>query len=211
MNNKGFFLVIEGPNGAGKSSLCKLIAELWQSGGGEATIISEPSNTAIGSLVREYRELPEHAFTLACLLAADRYRNLICTIRPAKAKGHLVLADRYFPSMLVYQRMHGLSMEFVKAINAGIDLPDLTVLLDVDVDTLTARLVDRKSDSYSENIAALGREVELYRATSALLRDLGYVTSVFQPKLGDQLTLAREILDRIKQTTFKDGANATSI
>lgn len=211
MENSGFFLVIEGPNGAGKSSLCKAIRDLWKNDGGDAVIVSEPSDTQIGELVRAYRELPEHPWTLACLLAADRYSNLVSVIRPSKSKGLLVLSDRYLPSTLVYQRMHGLSLEFLRSLNTGIDVPDLTILLDVDFDVLKARLLARGMESYSENVESLVREADLYRTVASILRELGHEIVIIQPQLDDQVALARRILACVRAKGFGEPSIATSV
>ncbi len=92
---KGFFLVIDGPNGVGKSTICTALNERLARQGRKPYLISEPSRSQIGELVKIYRERPEHNLTLACLLAADRYSNIIEDIRPKKAGGYFIISDRY--------------------------------------------------------------------------------------------------------------------
>jgi dTMP kinase len=172
--NSGLFLAIDGPNGVGKSTICKSIAEYWSSLNRNVCIITEPSSSSIGSLVKSFREMPEHALTLSCLVVADRYRNMIEEIRPKKANGYLVISDRYVPSTLVYQRIHGLPEQFLINLNSFADKPDLTVIVDADLSTLKSRIIARKSNSYSENVSLLTKEVKLYASIGAVLEDLGY-------------------------------------
>lgn len=166
--NQGFFLVVEGPNGAGKSSLCKRVSEHFTQQGVGVVLTSEPSQSPIGDLVRGYRERPDHVTTLACLLAADRYRNLIDVVRPSLAAGRLVISDRYLPSTFVYQVLHGLPMSFLHELNHAVDRPDLTVLVSTDLETLIARLQERGSNTFSENPAQLEREFQMYAEVDPL-------------------------------------------
>ncbi len=205
MNSKsgGFFLVVEGPNGAGKSSICSAVAERWKCAGRPVCVISEPSSSPIGDLVRKYRERPEHVVAVACLLAADRYVNQIDYVRREKAKGRLVIADRYLPSTFVYQVLHGLPEKFLEALNTFTDAPDLTVFIDVGLDVLLGRLKDRMSDSFSENADFLPGEVELYGQSNMtpLLSRLGHPSVRIPNEPGKMEVAVDAILRKVEELT----------
>lgn len=190
------FVVIEGPNGAGKTTICRRIADGWRAKGREVRVLTEPSASDIGALVRKYREFESHALTLACLVAADRYTNLEETIRPARARGVDIICDRYAPSHFVYQVMHGVPVSFLEQLNSYIETPDLTVLLDVDYDILRARLVDRQSDSVSENVKVLEAEIQLYRTVEEILDKLGHPFIRVSNRLGQLEQTIEEICSR---------------
>ena len=171
---KGVFVAIEGPNGAGKSVISRGIADHWSSRGYQVVRVSEPSDSDLGDRVRRYRELAQHNITLACLVAADRYSNLVDSIRPLRDQGYIVISDRYVASNFVYQGIHGVREDFIIAINSFIDVPDLTVIVDVDYEVLRERLEERKSNSLSENLRVLKREVDAYAGIDHQLGRLGH-------------------------------------
>ena len=70
-----------------------------------------------------------HGHALACLVAADRYHHLDTEIRPERPPGSIVICDRYLASTLVLQARDGLAGPWLLALNEGIDLPDLAVIL----------------------------------------------------------------------------------
>lgn len=195
----GIFLVIEGPNGVGKSSICKALAERWSRQGRKVHLISEPSHSPIGDLVRIYRERPEHILTLACLVAADRYANLIEDVRPKKAEGYLIISDRYVPSNLVYQVLHGLPEPFLVTLNSFIDKPDLTVIIEADYETLRARLETRKSDSFSENVEMLEKEIKQYTVVDKVLHSLGHSVLRVQNDPGNLNSVVDEICRKLEE------------
>lgn len=71
--------------------------------------------------------MPRHA--RACLVAADRYHCLATEIRSALAAGKIVLCDRYVASSYVLQHLDGVPIEFIEALNADANRPDLAVIL----------------------------------------------------------------------------------
>lgn len=142
----GLFLSFEGGDGAGKSTQARLLGEwLARELGREVVLTREPGGTALG---RTLRELVLHGAemdprTEALLYAADRAHHVAAVVRPALARGAVVVTDRYLDSSLAYQAGgRELDGEAVRALQmwavAGL-LPRLTFLLDLD----PARLPDR--------------------------------------------------------------------
>lgn len=137
---KGYFISFEGPDGAGKSSVInRLSAELDKSGIAHLTT-REPGGSEIAEKIRRLildpaneKMTPE---TEALLYAAQRGQHVSEVIRPALAKGKIVLSDRYVDSSLAYQGSgRGLGFVTVKNINDfathGL-MPNLTLLFKID-------------------------------------------------------------------------------
>ncbi|MFT3860304.1 dTMP kinase [Micropruina sp.] len=136
----GLFVVFEGGDGVGKSTQTRLLADWARAQGLAARVTFEPGDTAAGQLIRRIvldpatGELDPRAEAL--LYAADKAHHLFQVVRPALARGELVICDRYVDSMLAYQGA-GRVLDLTEV--AGIAgwatdglVPDLTVLLDLE-------------------------------------------------------------------------------
>lgn len=148
---RGLFLTFEGPDGCGKSTQMRLLAERLRAAGHAVLETAEPGGTRIGRQVRQIlldsanQELCPTAELL--LYFACRAQNVDEWIRPALAAGTLVLSDRFTDSSLAYQgAARGLGEETVLALDRvacrGLS-PDLTLLIDIDVEAGLARVPDR--------------------------------------------------------------------
>jgi len=142
----GLFISFEGGDGAGKSTQLALLAAWLREQGREVVTTREPGGTDLGRSVRELLlhgdDVDER--TEALLYAADRAHHVTTLVRPALARGAVVLTDRYLDSSVAYQGGgRGLTAERVEELNLwAVDglLPRLTVLLDLDPAQLPARL-----------------------------------------------------------------------
>ena len=131
------FVTFEGPEGAGKSTVVKAVAEALRKEGHSVLATREPGDGPVGALIREVllhgRDLDPKAELM--LFLADRAQHVAEAIRPALARGDVVLCDRYADSTVVYQgHARGLDLESLRAWNAFVTgglQPDLTVLLDL--------------------------------------------------------------------------------
>jgi dTMP kinase len=134
----GLFVSFEGGDGAGKSTQLVRVAE-WveRTTGREVVATREPGGTALGRTLREALLHGEEvdARTEALLYAADRAHHVATLVRPALARGAVVLTDRYLDSSVAYQA-GGRTLDPVEVerlslwATAGL-LPALTVLLDL--------------------------------------------------------------------------------
>ncbi len=141
------FITLEGPDGSGKSTQIRLLYERLVAAGYDVLLTREPGGTPIGDQVRQVlhdlknQEMAAEAEIL--LYSASRAQLVAQVIRPELAAGRIVLCDRYADSTMAYQGYgRGLDLEALSAITAfatGSLKPDLTVLLDVSVETGLSR------------------------------------------------------------------------
>jgi len=172
---RGLFVAIDGPSGIGKSTITSLLAEVLSTRGCPVLATKEPTATPLGSLAR-FGTDDYHGLTLACLVAADRYRHLEQEIRPALDAGQIVLCDRYVASSLVLQGLDGVPADFVWQLNQHADRPDLCVILTGDA--ACARNRAERRGLYSRfhrggYLAGLA-EAALYATAAAELAEHGF-------------------------------------
>jgi dTMP kinase len=141
-SSRGLFLVLEGVEGAGKSTQVRSLSN-WMEGRGVTHLCTrEPGGTPLGealrTLVLDRTELDLAAESELFLILAARAAFVRDVVRPALARGEVVVADRYDLSTYAYQGWgRGLDLEALRAMSAfatGGLRPDLYVVLDVPVD-----------------------------------------------------------------------------
>ena len=135
----GLFVTFEGGDGSGKSTQAALL-ERWLTEQGRTVVRTrEPGGTDLGYELREivlHRRGHMAPRAEALIYAADRAQHIATLVRPALARGEVVIQDRYLDSSVAYQgagreidggEVRGLSLWASEGL-----LPDLTVLLDLD-------------------------------------------------------------------------------
>ncbi len=136
------FITLEGPEGSGKSMQIRDLADFIRAQGHEVLTTREPGGTFIGDQIRQVIMSMEntmmHPNTEILLFCAARAQIVTEVIRPNLEKGVVVISDRYGDSTLAYQGYgHGLHLptllEILRFATGGL-MPDLTLLLDVDVE-----------------------------------------------------------------------------
>jgi dTMP kinase len=138
----GAFVVFEGGEGAGKSTQVVALADALRQEGREVVVTREPGATDVGERIRELvldgssGALPLSPRAEALLYAADRAHHVAAVVRPALARGAVVISDRYVDSSLAYQGAgRTLPVDEVSWLSSwatGGLKPDLVVLLDVE-------------------------------------------------------------------------------
>jgi dTMP kinase len=148
----GKFITLEGPEGSGKSTQAKTLIRRLAGCGIEAVYTREPGGTAIGEAIRDilqHNQAGEAPCERTELLLFEASRNQLVekVIRPHLEKGKWVICDRFIDSTTAYQGYgRGLPVEEIQAINrfsANGIVPDLTLLLDLDVATGFERIAQR--------------------------------------------------------------------
>ena len=148
----GLFLTFEGGDGSGKSTQSALL-ESWLTEQGRTVVSTrEPGGTEVGDEIREivlHRRGHIVPRAEALLYAADRAHHIATVVRPALARGDIVLQDRYLDSSVAYQGVgRELEADEIRKLSLwaaeGL-LPDITVLLDLDVSIGRDRLDESRT------------------------------------------------------------------
>jgi dTMP kinase len=135
----GFFIAIDGGDGAGKSTQVEALADWIRAKGHEVVVTREPGATAVGkrlrSILLDVSSAGISHRAEALLYAADRAEHVDTVVRPALARGAVVISDRYIDSSVAYQ---GAGRDLAPTEIARISrwatdglVPHLTVLLDI--------------------------------------------------------------------------------
>jgi dTMP kinase len=162
---RGKFITFEGIDGCGKTTQLRLLAESLRAEGRDIVETVEPGGTEIGRLIRKIlldpasKEITPRAELL--LYFASRAQNVEQVIRPALARGAIVLCDRFTDSTLCYQGCgRGLDTQTILDLDqiacAGVQ-PDLTILIDIDVATSQER-ARRRNERTANNETRLDDE-----------------------------------------------------
>ena len=149
----GYFITFEGGEGSGKTTQIQMLLQHVESEFPTLnTVVSrEPGGTASAESIRKLLVTGAadkwRAATEAMLMSASRHEHVVHVLRPALEAGKLVLCDRYNDSTRIYQGVvGGVPSADIEALNdlacEGL-VPDLTVLLDMDVETGLNRAVER--------------------------------------------------------------------
>ena len=136
------FITLEGPEGSGKTSHIPPLVDYLRAQGHAVFSTREPGGTSIGEQVRtvihDLKNVEMHARTETLLYQAARAQIVEEVIRPRLAAGEIVVSDRYYDSTIAYQGYgHQQDLDQVRALvkyATGGLVPDLTVLLDVDIE-----------------------------------------------------------------------------
>ncbi len=155
MTASGLFVTLEGTDGAGKSTQGALLARALREAGRAVTATREPGGSPgaeqIRALLVEGAPGRWSAWTELLLFTAARRDHVERVIRPALARGDVVLCDRYVDSTRAYQTAArgadagagaaGPTRAEVDALHAaaiGLD-PDLTLVFDLAPEAALAR------------------------------------------------------------------------
>ena len=157
--SKGLFITFEGGDGCGKTTQINLLDEYLRNKGFKTLLTREPGSKGLGIKLREILlnydgEVSPVAESF--LFLADRAQHVDCIIKPALKEGTIVLCDRHTDSTVAYQGYgRGLDLEQIHRLNkiatSGLK-PDLTIVLDVDVETSQQRVGAEKDRMESAGI-----------------------------------------------------------
>lgn len=147
----GCFITLEGPEGAGKSTNREFLAERLRERGIDVLLTREPGGTPLAERIRELllapSDEPMASDTELLLVFAARAQHLDQVIRPALARGTVVLCDRFTDATYAYQGGgRGLAKQRIEQLENFVqgDLrPDLTLIFDLRVDIGLSRAAAR--------------------------------------------------------------------
>ncbi|MFH1837802.1 MAG: dTMP kinase [Candidatus Omnitrophota bacterium] len=194
---KGIFITFEGPEGSGKSTQSRLLFKELKEEGYDAIHTAEPGGTELGEYIRSMI-LEKDSVSLSrkaelFLFEADRAQHVEEIISPALDAGKIVICDRFNTATFAYQGYGlGLDKKIIKVLDdiaTGGVTPDLTIIMDIDIETGLER---------AEKVGHTDRMEK---------RDLEFHERVRQ---GYQ-SLAKEDPERIKVITVKEDIGRTYV
>jgi dTMP kinase len=161
MQKHGRFITVEGGEGAGKSSNLAYVQSLLEAMGKRVLFTREPGGTPLGESIRELLLGHQHTGmadeTELLLMFAARAEHLQRKILPALEAGFWVLCDRFTDASYAYQGAgRGIPREKIEVLEHFVqgDLrPDLTLLLDLPVETGLSRAGERSAPDRFEKEA----------------------------------------------------------
>jgi len=141
---RGWFVTFEGPEGSGKTIQASRLRDAALAAGIPTLLTREPGGTPVGDRIRHIlMDASRDSVALgpradALLFNAARAQHVDDVLRPALARGELVICARYSDSTIAYQGYgSGLPIAQLRDLERlatdGLR-PDLTILLDVPVD-----------------------------------------------------------------------------
>ncbi len=159
------FISFEGIDFCGKSTQVKLLSDyLLNERGFKIQNIREPGGTQISEKIRTIlldRKIFDMTIQAEILLfSASRSQLVQQVIKPSLNEGTVVISDRFHDSTTAYQGFgRGISIEYIETINRfAIDgtLPDVTFILDIDVETAEKRRVQK--NTVPDRMESAGKE-----------------------------------------------------
>ncbi|MEV4620927.1 dTMP kinase [Asanoa sp. NPDC049573] len=199
---RGVFVVFEGGEGSGKSTQVAALADALRAEGRDVVVTREPGATEVGRRIRSMvlegdAELSPRAEAL--LYAADRADHVASVVRPALARGAVVISDRYVDSSLAYQGAgRTLPVEEVSWLSSwatGGLKPDLVVLLDVEPTVGLARAAARGAHDRLETESVAFHERVRYAFLDLAAADPRRYLVLDGTRPSDEIALA--VFDRV--------------
>jgi dTMP kinase len=187
---RGVLITFEGVEGSGKTTQMARLGRSLRRSGHKVEVTREPDGTALGVAIRdlfERRGVRLQPLGEMFLFMAARQQHVAQVIRPALARGAVVVSDRYADATLAYQGFGGgMDLETIRDLNAlatdGV-MPDLTILLDLDPAEGIRRISDRRLDAFEKMDMAFHRRVrEGYLEIARAEKHRIVVLSAAQPK-----------------------------
>jgi dTMP kinase len=161
---RGRFVTFEGGEGAGKSTQIKLLADRLDAEGKRVIVTREPGGSPGAEIIRHVvlsgmgKLLGPEAETL--LFAAARDDHVHAVIEPALEQGIWVLCDRFSDSTRAYQGRQGqvapALLNAMERVTIGSLKPDMTVILDIPVETGMKRAAVRRGNGLPDRFEAEG-------------------------------------------------------
>ncbi|SUZ91531.1 uncharacterized protein METZ01_LOCUS44385 [marine metagenome] len=196
-----YFIVFEGGDGSGKSTQARSLLRRLRRRGVKVLRTHEPGGTPLGQSLRRLLKSGK-AMTLMSelmLFEAARAQLVQEVIGPFLEQGGVVIADRFTSSTMAYQGYgRGLDRELIERLNreatGGLE-PDLTVLLDLPVETALARKGGGNGDTFDDAPVDFHRRIHRGYSALAAADPGGWLVLDGQRPLED---LSREIWAKVR-------------
>lgn len=195
--NQGILIAVEGIDGSGKSTLINNLSRMLENENISVVQTREPGGSWVGKHVRPLlQNQPQPLTPIAeyLLFAADRAQHMEDVIKPALADKKIVLCDRMGDSSIAYQGYgRNLGPEIITQINAWAmqqKKPDLTVYVDLDLDTALSRIhANRDKVTAFEKQEFLKKVLDAYRSMYKDRNDVIWINGTLSEKtLADKVS-----------------------
>lgn len=193
---RGLLIVFEGIDGSGKTTQARTLLRRLRSRGFKAVCYREPTRGRWG---REIKRLAARAGSLTPeeelqLFVKDRRENVEKNLKPALARGTIVVLDRYYFSTIAYQGAKGIELRRIRRLNEAFAVrPDLVIVLDIGAGAGLARIAGRKTrDELFEREDYLVRVGEIFRSLRG--RNILHLDGQ-----GDRLAVGRAVWARVEK------------
>ena len=167
--NKGLFITFEGIDGCGKTTQIELLKNYLENKGYNVLLTREPGAKGLGEKLREILLNYDGEVSSNCesfLFLADRAQHIDTIIKPAIDNGTIVLCDRHTDSTVAYQgygrELDLKQIHYLNNIATNNIKPDMTFILDIEVETSLSRIGKTKDRMESAGISFFNRVREGY-------------------------------------------------
>jgi len=167
-SQRGLLIAFEGLDQSGKQTQAERLRDALVAASRLVRLLSFPAyETAIGAEIsRALRGVHDYSSEVMQLLyVANRYEHKEL-IEREKARGTVLVCDRYLASSVAYGEAQGLDPQWLTDIQVHLPQPDLTILLDIAPDVSAARKTQDR-DRYERDLALLGRVRQSYLRQAA--------------------------------------------
>jgi dTMP kinase len=202
------FITLEGPEGSGKSTQIPLLAAFLEEEGFSVVTTREPGGTRIGDQIRNTLHDVENTEmeppTEFLLYSASRAQLVREVILPALGENKIVLCDRYADSSIAYQG-YGRDLDLddlltITQFATGSLNPDLTFLLDIDVEEGLSRRITGDEEMNRLDLEAIAfhqRVRDGYHKLAAADPDRWVIIDAGRPTAEIQADLRKVTMARI--------------
>ncbi len=173
----GKFITLEGSEGAGKTTNIGYMQEYLKQRGLSVVVTREPGGTALGEAIRSLILADHHPVAEAelLLLFAARAQHVNQVIAPALQAGQWVISDRFTEATHAYQGGgRGIDSAIIETLEhwvLGTLRPDLTLLLDMPLETSLMRIKNRTKDRFEREDRLFFERVRARYLSRAALSD----------------------------------------
>ena len=195
----GKLLVVEGTDGVGRSTQIRLLQQWIEREGYPVVTTGWSRSHLVSSSIEAAKSgnMLNH-LTYTLLYATDFADRLENEIIPALRSGFVVLADRYIYTALARSAVRGLDKPYLREL-FGIGLvPDLVLYLQIDVDTLTPRVIESDGLEFWESGMDMHLDGDIFdsfcKYQALLIREFDAMISEF----GFRVVDARAPVERIQ-------------
>lgn len=149
---RGTFITFEGGEGCGKSTQAKLLADRLRAQGRAVVLGREPGGTKLAEMIRQLfidsADEPVSSVAQTLMMNASRDSHVRDVIEPAIERGDIMICDRFLDSTRVYQGyVAGVDAQLIETLEQATVrqfIPDITLFLDIPVETGLARAAARR-------------------------------------------------------------------